>query len=364
MIHRNDPLRYLCYFPLVLSLFFIFGPLNAQEAQLIRVRKGDSISYLSLKLYGVYDAKIEALLRRENPRVKDFNVIYAGQQLRFPAPETVRKMLREELAEPAEPAKEMESKEARPPQEAPSRGEAVSAARVRANKGVITFLEGEAQVKRAGGTEWSAARPNMILWQNDQIKVLAKSRAELILDNHTVLRLSENTWLTIQNLEEEAASQKETTRIQLSLGKLWTRTARLFNPSSRYDVTTPTAIAGVTGTVYLVRVADDKTTSIQVFQGAVNVYNPFPPAKPSLPGQRTQLGQPQEVTGPGEVPGPTAISREEWTKIILRQFQQITVTDRDISRPVSFDMQKERQDEWVRWNEERDSDFQPPARPR
>lgn len=105
-----------------------------------------------------------------------------------------------------------------------------------------------------------------------------------------------------------------------------------------------------------------KCGKLQVFQGAVNAYNPFPPARPSPPGQGTQLGQPQEVTGPVEVPGPTAISREELTKIILRQFQQITVTDRDISRPISFELYKEQQDEWVRWNEERDSDFQPPAR--
>ena len=238
------------------------------------------------------------------------------------------------------------------------------AARVRANKGVITLLEGQAQVKKAGETEWSSARPNMILSENDQVRVLAKSRAELILDNQTVMRLSENTQLAIQELEEEAATQKETARVQLSLGKLWTRTAKLFNPLSRYDVTTPTAIAGVTGTVYQVRVADDRSTSIQVFQGAVNVYNPFPPARRSPPGQRTQLDPPQEVQGPGEIPGPTAISREEWTKIILRQLQQIIVTEGEIPRPISFDVQKERQDEWVRWNEERDADFRPPPRPR
>ena len=76
------------------------------------------------------------------------------------------------------------------------------------------------------------------------------------------------------------------------------------------------------------------------------------------------MGPPQEVAGPGEVPGPAVISREEWTSIILRQFQQITVTDRDISRPLTFDVTEQRQDEWVRWNEERDADFQPPARPR
>lgn len=362
MINRNDFLRYLCYFLLVLSLFIISGPLKAEEVQLVRVRQGDTISYLSFKLYGMYDTRIEDLLRRENPRVKDLNLIYAGQQLRFPAPETIGKMLLEKPWKPAESAKAMEVKEGRSAKERPAGEETMPAAQVRARKGVITLLEGQTQVKKAGETEWSSARPNMILSESDQIRVLAKSRAELILDNQTVMRLSENTWLTIEKLEEEAATQKETARVQLSLGKLWTRTARLFNPSSRYDVATPTAIAGVAGTVYQVRVGDDKSTSIQVFQGAVNVYNPFPPARLSLPGQATQLGRPQEVTGPAEVPGPTAISREEWTKIILGQFQQITVTDRDISRPISFDVSKERQDEWVHWNEERDSDFQPPAR--
>jgi len=364
MINRNGSLRYLCYSLLVVSLSSIFGPLNAEEAQLIRVRKGDTVSYLSFKIYGTYDTRIEDLLRRENPQMRDLNIIYTGQQLRFPAPEAVRKMLLDKAWRPAEPAKATGEKESRGPIERPAGGETMPAAQIRAYKGVITLLEGQAQVRKAGETEWSSARPNMILSENDQIKVLAKSRAELILDNQAVMRLSENTWLTMQKLEEEAATRKETARMQLSRGKLWTRTAKLFNPSSRYEVTTPTAIAGVTGTVYQVRVADDKSTNIQVFQGAVNVYNPFPPPRPSPTGPGTQLGPPQEVTGPGEVPGPAVISREEWTKIILRQFQQITVTERDISRPLTFDVTEQRQDEWVRWNEERDSDFQPPARPR
>jgi phage tail protein X len=364
MINRNELGRVLVYALLAFSLFFIFRPLNAEEVQLIQVRKGDTISYLSFKVYGMYDTRIENLLRRENPQVKDLNRIYAGQQLRFPVPEATREMLLDKPRRAEEPAKGTEAKERRSPRVRPARHERMPAAQVRASKGVITVLEGQVRVKKAGETEWSLAWPNMILSENDQVRVLAKSRAELILDNQSVLRLSENTWLTMQKLEEEAATRKETTRMRLSLGKLWTRTAKLFNPSSRYDVTTPTAIAGVTGTVYQVRVAEDRSTNIQVFQGAVNVYNPFPPGRPSLPGQGKQMGPPQEVTGPGEVPGPAAISREEWTNIILRQFQQITVSDRDISRPVTFDVTEERQDEWVRWNEDRDADFQPPARPR
>ncbi|MBI5968610.1 MAG: FecR domain-containing protein [Deltaproteobacteria bacterium] len=348
--------KYLGCFLFAFPLALIFGPLNATETQLIRVRRGDTISYLSFKIYGMYNSKIADLLRRENPQVKDIDLIYAGQQIRFPAPEIMRRTLTEKTWKLTEPEKRMEPKEARP-EEKP-----MPETRVRANQAVITFLEGEVQVKKAGQAQWSPARPNMILYEEDQIKVPAKSRAELILDNQSVLRLAENTLLTIHKLEEETATQKETARMELSLGKLWTRTAKLLNPSSRYEIKTPTAIAGVQGTTYQVQVGGDRSTNIQVFQGMVNVYNPFPAARPALPGKEILPGQPQEVTGPGEVPGPTPVSREEWTKIVLRQFQQVTVTDQDISSPISFDVQKERQNEWVRWNEARDLDFQPPER--
>jgi len=364
---RIPPRRYLWFSLWIISLFSLFSLSDANETHLVRVRKGDTISYLSFKIYGMYDPKMGELLRKENTQIKNLNLIYAGQQIRFPAPGVMKKWLGEKGLKPVAPGLPPEPKKPAPPKpgvtlETPIQVEPMAPTQVRANKGVITFLEGQAQVKKAGKPQWSSARPNMILLEQDQVKVLARSRVELILDNQSVMRLSENTVLTIQKIEEEPASQKETVKTELSLGRLWTRASKLFNPASRYDVKTPTAIAGVQGTIYQVSVADDQSTSIQVYEGAVNVYNPFPPAKPSLPGER--IGKPHEVPGPGEVPGPTTVSREEWTSIVLRQFQQITVTGRGISRPAPFDVQKERQKEWVRWNEERDSDFQPPERPR
>ena len=149
--------------------------------------------------------------------------------------------------------------------------------------------------------------------------------------------------------------------MEISLGKLWVRVSKLFNPASRYDVKTPTVIAGVQGTTYQVQVIGDRSTTIQVFEGAVNVYNPFPAGGPAAGEKPAQVGKPSEVAGPREVPGPTAVSREEWTEIVLHQYQQITVARGEIPHPTSFDPQKERQSDWVRWNEERDADFRPPA---
>ena len=152
--------------------------------------------------------------------------------------------------------------------------------------------------------------------------------------------------------------------MDLSLGKLWIRVAKLFSPASRYDVKTPTVIAGVQGTTYQILVTEDELTTIQVFQGAVNIYNPFPKGESAVPGKPAAVEKPREVAGPREVPGPAAVSREEWTQIVLHQFQQVTVKGREIPQPTSFDVQKERQTEWIRWNEERDADFRPLARQR
>jgi hypothetical protein len=314
-------------------------------------------------MYGMYDGQVGEILKKENPRIKDLDRIFVGQQLNFPAPEIMKSKLGEGTSKPARLRGERETKEALPSQVPRSAKPTTTETQVRANKGVITYLEGRVQVKRSGETSWSSARPNMILLENDQIEVLNQSRAELILDNQSVMRLAENTLLTIHKLEEEKSTRKETARMDISTGRLWVRIARLFNPASRYDVKTPTAIAGVQGTVYQVAVAGDQSTTIQVFQGAVNVYNPFPKTTPSAPGKAMGLEAPHEVAGPQEVPGPTTVSREEWTQIVLHQFQQITVTGREIPHPTSFDPNRERQTEWVQWNEERDADFKPPAKP-
>jgi hypothetical protein len=122
------------------------------------------------------------------------------------------------------------------------------------------------------------------------------------------MRLSENTVLTIQKLEKEKTTGKENTRMGISLGRVWVKVSKFFNPASRTDLKTPTVIAGVQGTIYQLSVAADQSTTIQVYEGAVNVYNPFPRPLPR-PERRPR----SKVNGnyPQEVKGPTAVSREE-----------------------------------------------------
>lgn len=341
----------------LISFFFLLVPLNADEGQIIKVRRGDTISYLSFKIYGQYDPLIGEFIRKENPKIKDINLIYVGQTIKFPSRTAMKKWLQERSPKIEKPVPLLA-----PPQITVEKEEIPTETKVRANKAVITYLSGQVQVKKKESTSWTAAQPNMILHEHDQIKVMAKSRAEIILDNQCVVRLAENSLLTIVKIEEIPVVKKHSTSLDLSLGKLWTKATKFFNPGSRYDVRTPTAIAGVQGTTYQVIVAENRVTKVKVYKGEVNVYNPFPKAPPAKPGRAPYIGSPKEVPGPHEVAGPKEVSREEWTQIVLRQFQEITITDKFITTPVSFDINREREDEWVRWNEERDLDFHPPER--
>ncbi len=358
-----SPLRYLWFFFILLLFSSLTSSLFADENLRIQVRKGDTLSYLSFKTYGKYDLEIAAILKKENPQIKDINLIYAGQILNFPTAENMNRRLGGQAAALVKPEIEKEVKKAPPPQPPALPTAPVSDTQVRAQKGVITYLEGQVQVKKSGEAQWIPGHANMILGENDQIKVLSQSRAELILDNQSVMRLSENTLLTIHKLEKEKTTGRENTRMGISLGRMWVKVSKFFNPASRTDVQTPTVIAGVQGTIYQLSVAPDQSTTIQVYEGAVNVYNPFPKALPSAPGAPAQVEKPREIAGPQEVRGPTAVSREEWTQIVLHQFQEITVTGREVPQPRPFHPGIERRSEWTRWNEERDADFKPPARP-
>ncbi len=341
----------------LVSFLFLLVPSNADESQLIKVRRGDTLSYLCFKVYGQYDHAIAEFIRRENPKIKDVNLIYVGQVIKFPSRTAVKKWLQERR-----PSLEKVVPPLTTPQVPGEKEEIIPETKVRAHKAVITYLSGQGQVKKRQGSSWMAAQPNMILYEGDQIKILSKSRAEIILDNQSVVRLAENSLLTIAKIEEVPAAKRQATSLDLSLGRLWTKATKFFNPGSRYEVRTPTAIAGVQGTTYQVIVAESRETKVKVYQGEVSVYNPFPKPPPAKPGRAPYSGPPKEVAGPHEVAGPKEVSREEWTQIVLRQFQEVTITDKYITKPVTFDINQERQDEWVRWNEERDLDFHPPER--
>jgi len=105
------------------------------------------------------------------------------------------------------------------------------------------------------------------LFPGDSVRTGKDSRAELAFSDGTTLRLAENSRLYIQ--------QADTVRsFKLLWGKIWSKVAKLADTGVRFQVETPTAVAGVRGTVFRVEIGPDSTSRVAVEEGEVDVYQP------------------------------------------------------------------------------------------
>jgi cytochrome c556 len=285
------------------------------------VKKSESISLICIDYYGNYSDEMAAVITKENPDIKDINVIYAGQTIKLRNPD-----YKGEKAEPHVAA--------------------LFEKNISATQGVITAVDGEVFLsQKANGGAKQKCNPNTIVYPGDVIITGAKGRVELIINRETVVRISENTKLSVEALRD-AGKDAGKTKMGFSLGAVWAKMKKFRDKTSRFELELPTAIAGVHGTVYQASVAGDSSAEVKVYNGEVAVQN-----NPEMPGAKKKSGI-SEVSGPGEVAGPREVSMDEWVKIV-RDMQRIRIDKK--GKPMAVEpFKKNEDDSWEKWNMERD----------
>jgi len=133
---------------------------------------------------------------------------------------------------------------------------------------LLSVVEGEVQVMKAGSEDWNQGTSGMILDINDKIKCGANSRAIITFFDGSTIELKADTLLEIKELIKGTAN---VIRLKQQLGDTVSTVKKLTDPASRYEIETPTAIAGVRGSSMLVSVASDGTTIIQNLAGQISV---------------------------------------------------------------------------------------------
>jgi tetratricopeptide (TPR) repeat protein len=127
----------------------------------------------------------------------------------------------------------------------------------------MVSAQGIVQVKRVGETQWQQVKLNETYCPGDVIQVGERSRADVALINQPVLRLDQNTVITLGGVKEE-----RTSIIALIKGA-----AHFFSRVTRgLEVQTAFVNAGVEGTEFFIRVEKDKTV-LSVFEGKVLASN-------------------------------------------------------------------------------------------
>ena len=72
----------------------------------------------------------------------------------------------------------------------------------------VTSVQGTVEARRAGATQWQAVQLHDTYCPGDMLRVQDNSRADVVLANESVLRLSANTSITIEGVRPDTQSRK------------------------------------------------------------------------------------------------------------------------------------------------------------
>ena len=83
------------------------------------------------------------------------------------------------------------------------------------------------------------------------------------------VRVGPRSTLEVMRCQINKANDAETYLFKLDVGDIWVRVLRGLTGQSKFEIRTPTATAGVRGTVFSVSVKPDGATSVAVYRGKV-----------------------------------------------------------------------------------------------
>ena len=118
-----------------------------------------------------------------------------------------------------------------------------------------------------GSQQMAAAAQTPVFWE-DVVNTLRLARARIALDDGSVLNVGSESSLRI--VKHDAAAQQ--TQLELTYGRVRSKTVNIARPGGNFDVRTPVGVAGVVGTDFYVLYLNALMLLI-VFEGKVRFCN-------------------------------------------------------------------------------------------
>ncbi len=134
----------------------------------------------------------------------------------------------------------------------------------------VSDLHGDVKLKPRGEQAFYPLAGRQYVKEGDVIRT-GEGTVTLNWVDGTRVKLGPATTLTVLRCHINTATDAAVTTFWLDTGRVWVRILRKLNPRSKFEVRTPTATAGVRGTVFSVEVQPGGATRIGVLEGAVQV---------------------------------------------------------------------------------------------
>ena len=137
--------------------------------------------------------------------------------------------------------------------------------------GRLVRMEGTVTFRPSFGDAWTPATLQTIVGAGGWLQTAKGARAILSFGKEAVITVGEEAVLEVKEVEINPDGAARV-RTSLTRGKIWSLVEKLKNEKSRYEVETPTAIAGVRGTTFMVNVEPNgRSSRIAVVEGEVGV---------------------------------------------------------------------------------------------
>ncbi|TGK59979.1 lipoprotein LipL45 [Leptospira wolffii] len=133
---------------------------------------------------------------------------------------------------------------------------------------IVVFSVGEAKVQHADLTEDKASLGTP-LKQGDKLQTKANAKVDIQFADGSAVRVSENSELEFASLALNTQGNTDT-RLSLVSGKVFAKVNKA-NKNDQFSVITPTAIAGVRGTSFVVDRTRKDRSVVKVLEGSVAV---------------------------------------------------------------------------------------------
>ena len=173
----------------------------------------------------------------------------------------------------------------------------------------ISAVTGDVSVKTHNAADFTPVGTRQRVGSGDTLKTGPQSSVDLNWVDGTRIRLAPNTTMTVRSCQINQSSGAETSLFDLGIGKIWVRVLKLLSQKSKFEVHTPTATAGVRGTIFSVQVDAAGKTSVSVDEGAVAVN---PAASGTAGASEVKANQALDLATGASVHEMSGVELEAW----------------------------------------------------
>jgi len=135
----------------------------------------------------------------------------------------------------------------------------------------IVSVKGEVSAKAAGTDSWNAVKTGDSLSQGAQLKTGKKGEAVVKWPQGHFMKIHPLAIVSIDKLQFDNKGKNETTEISLESGKILVRANKLVSSSASFQIKTPTAVAAVRGTSFMIDTSGESGGTIALLEGSLEI---------------------------------------------------------------------------------------------